>query len=770
MPCTLRRLEVWQVTPQNCPRCRKLPLPKSAKISRHQACTILAVSSLLSHKSCSRKQVRLTRKTSQPNSAAGKVLNKLIKVENTCLGPVPRRPSLPSKKSKSKFKKVKMSEKSDSDSDSSVIILTDDEDDKPIRQRLVEYREGIGKVIAQKIEEDKTQSKQEGFVVKVESFHLKSEDDIILKKHEPCDDVLANPITKLNDDKHEDPGRKEALTMLKEEEVDSKGTSKVLCLDTRSRDVGRMKEDGGESDSDEEEQFEKHFKQDLNFVMAKFMVKKKKVGFVCDTNNNQGPFERKMRRILDQADILMIKKSLDDGGEIFKPRDLDLKKLLPKPAPPPPSLPIVPTNLLKSAPDGLSDDDSPNASQTVPVTDENVPQMPVVFDNLDFEKVIPEKKASAVKTFKFKPYQPPSRPKKLPPPIPKVLKPAVVFPSIKTKSFKIPRAAKPKQPKWVTNGSLWQWALTVDDTGEYSRTEKERKKVPWASLVVKRACEEFQLWLVRGTFSEGDDCQWDFQEVDAMEKSKMDREEVKRRREDMMWREKILDKMLGLGAQAEQLISTRDPLGLDERDSGTGSLEVGNLTSRTVTGSDATEEFVENELNVSQQSLVTHIRTPTHTFCMDEEESEGTDCMDEHNEPANIDENVQKLTKSLISSDIEHNLASLPALDVLSCAGLRGPPLTSTPTPHQLPSQLFPSTDVLQPYPSPPPSMAPSVGFAFTRLPPGQPKVTTSNTSQPGPIAAQVEASPNPVPVTASKSMSALSGLVSTKKTRLKLF
>ena len=98
------------------------------------------MSSLLSHKACTRKLVRL-----------GKVKSKLIKVENTCLGPVPRRPSLPGKTSqKPKFKEVKMSE-SDSDSDSSVIILTDGEDDKPIRQRLVEYREGFGKGISKKI-------------------------------------------------------------------------------------------------------------------------------------------------------------------------------------------------------------------------------------------------------------------------------------------------------------------------------------------------------------------------------------------------------------------------------------------------------------------------------------------------------------------------------------------------------------------------------------------------------------------------------------------
>ena len=283
----------------------------------------------------------------------------------------------------------------------------------------------------------------------------------------------------------------------------------------------------------------------------------------------------------------------------------------------------------------------------------------------------------------------------------------------------------------------------------------------WASLVVKRACEEFQLWLVRGTFSEGDDCQWDKHEEEVVEKSKREKDEVKRRREDMMWREKILDKMLGLGSQAEKLISTRDPLGLDERDSGTGS-----LTSCTVTGSDATEEVVENELNVSQQSLVTHIRTPTHTFCMDEEESEGTDCMDEQYEPIDINHNVQKFTKSLISSDIEQSLASLPALDVLSCAGLRGPPPLTNPATSRFPPQVLPNSDVLQPFPSPPLSMAPSVGFAFTRLPPGQPKVPTKEISQPEPTTAQVAASTDPV----TPSPSVLSGLISAKKTRLKLF
>ena len=68
---------------------------------------------------------------------------------------------------------------------------------------------------------------------------------------------------------------------------------RTLKLDTRSQEVGMKKEVIGESDSDEDAQFEKHFKQEMSFVMAKFMVKKKKVGFVCDTNNTLVPLRGK---------------------------------------------------------------------------------------------------------------------------------------------------------------------------------------------------------------------------------------------------------------------------------------------------------------------------------------------------------------------------------------------------------------------------------------------------------------------------------------------
>ena len=57
-------------------------------------------------------------------------------------------------------------------------------------------------------------------------------------------------------------------------------------------------------------------------------------------------------------------------------------------------------------------------------------------------------------------------------PKPKVkvqLKPLDLFPSLEktSASFKIPR--KKKAPRWVVNGALWRWALSVDDNGQRCR-------------------------------------------------------------------------------------------------------------------------------------------------------------------------------------------------------------------------------------------------------------------------------------------------------------
>lgn len=276
--------------------------------------------------------------------------------------------------------------------------------------------------------------------------------------------------------------------------------------------------------------------------------------------------------------------------------------------------------------------------------------------------------------------------------------------------------------------------------------------MPRASWVPKRACEEFQLWLVRGTFKDGDDAIWNEEE----EVEKNVNEEVKRRREDLMWKEKVLDRMLGVGSglHSEGLISTRDPLGLDEMDSGTGTMDVGNSTIDEASTRDTIEDLLENDLNVSSQSMVTHIRTPTHTFCIEEGESEDTDGMDE-NSMLDLNKNRIKLTTNLPECrDQEPSLSSLP--------GLRGPPpqLNYPPT-SRFSHKSIP--DVLQHYPSPPPSLAPSTGFAFTSVAHVIPITATPGLqSQPAPAGPQL--------TTASQSNSVLSGLVAGTKSRLKLF
>merc|ERR1719153_1435853 len=371
-----------------------------------------------------------------------------------------------------------------------------------------------------------------------------------------------------------------------------------------------------------------------------------------------------------------MKKILDNGGEEVLSNGLDLRRVVPKPTPSATKTAQPSTRILTTSPvahSEFSDDDSPNTSNANDLKNvgASVTQMPLVEtgDNEVPEVVV---KLKEKEKLILKASEPPKKNIEKTRSIPKLLRPAVVFPTIKSKSFKIPRAVKAKIPRWVTNGSLWQWALTVDENGQYSRTVCTRTKVPWAGLVTKRPCsEEYQDWLVRGTFSEGDDCSWGEEE-----REKRSKEKTKMMREDLMWRERVLDKILGREVKAVGMFSMRDPLGLDEKDSGTGTLEAGNTTDDEMSVRDIVEELSENELNVSDQSLVTHIRTPTHTFCVEEEEK---------NEKSN-----NKVSESADHDHVDKNMN----LDT------RYPPQQET--------------EVIQPFPSPPPSRAPTIGFVFT--------------------------------------------------------
>merc|ERR1711970_1537722 len=201
-----------------------------------------------------------------------------------------------------------------------------------------------------------------------------------------------------------------------------------------------------------------------------------------------------------------------------------------------------------------------------------------------------------------------------------------------------------------------------------------------------------------------------------------------------------------MGSKAVGMFSTRDPLGSDEKDSGTGTLEAGNITDDEMSVRDTVEELSENELNVSDQSLVTHIRTPTHTFCMED---------DDKNENSYNDKNENSSNKVSESADYLDKNINLSV-------NTRYPPRQET--------------EVIQPFPSPPPSKAPSIGFVSTgvtasssvsEVPDVRKCADTSNAGSDAPAAST--SSPSIRAVRAGD-QSVLSTLVTGNKARLKLF
>jgi len=509
-----------------------------------------------------------------------------------------------------KRKKSKM--ESESDSDSSVMILSDEEHDINQTRQKFEDKERVSK------------------------SNFKEESKIL--------------------------GRGDHAPKVVEKVIELKTKNLLLGTNNITRDcIGRnIAKDHEETDEDEIE-FERHCKIDINFVNAKNIVKNM-VGFVCYENCLTDPVDKRLKKLLDQADIIILKNSLGDGEVKDCPK---VSLTLPKPNPLMSTKLPTPVLYTKDPVPSSSDNDSPSKLQHHV---EDVPQMPVVsaYDLKGPNKVV--KKGKEREWVRVETSEVPFKEvKKLRSSAPKLLKPAIVFPSMKMKSFKIPRATKAKAHKWIANGSLWRWALSVDNNGQYNWSGIARTKVPWASMVTKRpCCDDFQAWLVRGTYSEGDSCSWDDQD----EVEKKNKEDVKLRREDMMWREKVLDKFLGKEFRMARMFSTRDPLGLDEKDSGTGTLENGNITDDALSVRDAFEDLSENDLDVSQQSLVTHIRTPTHAFCFDEGEDQNV----------SVDEN---------SNNKDIFVSVLPPLHV--------------------------SGDILS-FQSPTPSKAPSAGFSIPKV------------------------------------------------------
>ena len=234
--------------------------------------------------------------------------------------------------------------------------------------------------------------------------------------------------------------------------------TKIPLQDEHLRDHNRISED-----SDNEEDFDKQYRNDHHFVVAKFVVRRK-IGFNIDKNSNVSGFRKKMLRVLEQADIMKLRSVLA-GDSVYVPKHFKLPEEDVKP-------PRLESNVLDSGrvdqqvtlldSNGNSPDMSLDEIDVKPPEDrqDNMPVLSSMMESPDKvqvkegdQKMKPSSVTRKRQLLESKFYS--SRP----PPLP-------MFPVQKI-SFKIPRQ-KVCTPKWIRNGKLWQWALTVDDNGQFS--------------------------------------------------------------------------------------------------------------------------------------------------------------------------------------------------------------------------------------------------------------------------------------------------------------
>ena len=119
------------------------------------------------------------------------------------------------------------------------------------------------------------------------------------------------------------------------------------------------------------------------------------------------------------------------------------------------------------------------------------------------------------------------------------------------------------------------------------------------------------MWLVRGTFKDGDDMDMS---VGVNEANVVD-DEKQRRREEIQWKEQIMNRRLGVPTPRE--VSQSTSFYVAPFDDGINGFD--DDFDREDNGYDTLEDADnENELDRSTESLVTHIRTPPHDFVVED--------------------------------------------------------------------------------------------------------------------------------------------------------
>ena len=241
-------------------------------------------------------------------------------------------------------------------------------------------------------------------------------------------------------------------------------SSKVEVKDMKSQSPIRIESSKvcavGLVDTDEEEElFEERYRNDRNFVLAKFVVRKKR-SFTKHKKICKDKMEDRFKKVMDRADIMIIKKMLDEftSSPLMEASSLSSLKE------------TDPAKTAKKDESKMNEIGESESQCTDEVSESRVEscilQMPKL-DEFELPESVSLESRIVKKKIRIKPLR--NRIDTSVKKVPRVLKPEVKFPSLKMKSFKIPRAKICKDPTWIKNGSLWQWALTVDDKGQYSR-------------------------------------------------------------------------------------------------------------------------------------------------------------------------------------------------------------------------------------------------------------------------------------------------------------
>ena len=544
---------------------------------------------------------------------------------------------------------MELVEDSTSDSEESVVFLNSSEERKISDRRTIEDKRVN---VEEKVEHKCMPPKQESNV-RHSSVPAKS------KKY-PCDTVketkTREKLSKTEIKSRNDVKKSEefCFPMQSQRRVSQKGDKKKpmesKLSDKRKLKAGKtlqinhtdnkspMKRN--EDVSDDSGEFEKHFKNDVNFVHAKYAAKKPLALRVEETPAPKG-FLKKFRRALLQADILAIKQRLDSSGSSLPP---------PRFPQPPPQHSAGPQKKPKTFPPFSE------VSSTPPFL-VKVPQMPVVDFNSNISEVtlpVVQKlecladppAAPTPRTVQRRhkvPLPPRAQRKQLQP-----LQSAVLFPSSKPLKFSIPRASKPAVTvtRGETVGRLWKEALGVDSTGQWREEGGVRRKLR-RSTGAQRPLLEYEAWLVRGR--RGDTLDWGLGQGEA--------------RGRRAGRPQPGDP-LGLreeGAVLETRVHQHQPISRME-----AWLEVED---------EEEERLAYNSLDLSRQSVVTHIQSPTHTFL------------------ANMsDYEYEEEAENRIRTSVPSYLEELPGL----------PPTVSSASPSCLTPSLVYSCPPPSPVPAPP--------------------------------------------------------------------